>query len=282
LGEFGISFGQTTPDALYHRVHRAWQRLVAVIDPYPYPKHRLLTKDEWEEVQSKLDHTVAKQKKEKLHQLCNRLLEASYGWALGKDPDAFAGFNNIYCIDATLVPAYGKRGTTLGSKYVSREANAGWYTREGDHRDTGQGRRTKIVWGYEATLAVLAADSLDDRFPRIVLGIGFGRPGVEVAEHARRIFASVVERNHQPGWVVADRAYLPDSKDEKLQIPLREMGFELCFDYTVRQLGISESYRGAIQVEGGLVLSGDANGTRGCHQRLSSGDHQRRDLSGKD
>lgn len=248
--ELGIPHDKATRAALYHRIHRAWNRCVSVIDPLPYPKRRLLTKEEWAEIEAKRNAAISKEKLTELRRVCNHLLEATHRWALDKDPGIFASFDNNYCTDATLVATFGKRGTPKRSRYVSREPDASWYTRDGDHRDDGQGKHKKLVWGYEAHLVVLAGDSLEDGFPRIVIAIDFDKPGYDVSGHGRRTVESNHERRHEPGFLVADRAYLPNSKPENLQIPLRKMGYELCFDYQTNQLGITANHKGAIQVEG--------------------------------
>ncbi|WP_298209432.1 hypothetical protein [Ferrimicrobium sp.] len=249
-GELEIECGTTTRKVYYDRIYRAWQRCTSLIDPYPYPKRRRLTKEEWEQVKAKRDKSVSEYKLEQLRLVGNNFLETSYRWAAERDPDIWKRFKHLYCIDGTLVVIFGKQGTTARSKYVSREPDGAWYKRDGDHRDDGESRRLSVFWGYEATLVVLASDSKDDRFPRIVVGIDFDKPGVNIAGHAREVFASIIARGHQPTWVVADRAYLPNSKLEALQLPLRAMGFELCFDYQRNQLGIQDNYAGAILVEG--------------------------------
>ena len=42
----------------------------------------------------------------------------------------------------------------------------------------------------------------------------------------------------------------PNSKSEKLQVPLRLLGYDPVFDYSDDQLGIKDGYGGAIMVEG--------------------------------
>ncbi len=250
LSELGVTLGEWTTTALYFRVERAWNRLTSLIDPFPYPKRRLLTKEEWAKVEAERDQSACEQKRKVLDWLCNQLLEATFRWCLQQCPDGFEGWMHVYCIDATPVPTYGKRGINVRSVYVSMDPDAGWYSREGDHHADGKGKRGKTFWSYEATLAVLAGNNPDAKFPRIILGISFDRPGVDVSGHGRRIFGSILDRSHPIGTVVADRAYLPNSKVENLQIPLMQMGFDVCFDYQSNQLGISGNHVGAIQVEG--------------------------------
>lgn len=75
-------------------------------------------------------------------------------------------------IDATPVAAYAQ-GTKKRSDWASTDPDAGWYIREGNHDleqvpnegDRGRLRNkgfNKIMWGYEATLAVMGADDPAD------------------------------------------------------------------------------------------------------------------------
>lgn len=51
-------------------------------------------------------------------------------------------------VDGTLIPA-ANIGTTKRGTRVSSEPDAGWYRREGDHKDS---ENDKVMWAYEATL----------------------------------------------------------------------------------------------------------------------------------
>lgn len=108
------------------------------------------------------------------------------------------------------------------------------------------------MWAWETTLSVPSTDdpSGDDEFPYLVASIGFGKPGFDVSGHGARSFASIIERDHPAGHAIADRAYFPNCKAEELQLPLRALGYDLVFDYRNDQLGVTESFAGAIQVEG--------------------------------
>jgi hypothetical protein len=64
------------------------------------------------------------------------------------------------------------------------------------------------------------------------------------------VLHSVQERGHQPGYVAMDREYLPRSRPEALQLPLRDMGYDPVFEYGRDQLGVVASDRDMIMVEG--------------------------------
>lgn len=236
----------------YDRYWRAFHIFVKILDPFPGRRNRLLTVDEWTAVLASRDPIESARKQERLDWVVNQFLEASIQMLPRAVRRKLKG--NI-CIDATPVPAFGKRGTTKRSDLVSIEPDAGWYVREGDHRDPGDNsgkQYRKTMWGWEATLAIMSTNDPSGpvEFPYLVAAMGFGKPGTDVAGHGVRAFASIVERGHPAGMAIGDRAYFPNSKPEDLQLPLRALGYDLVFDYREDQLGITESYAGAIQVEG--------------------------------
>ncbi len=236
----------------YDRCWRALHSLLDVIDPFPGPRNRLLTKDEWEVVKAQRDQVESARKHERLDWVVNQFPEVTIQMMPRAARRQWKG--NV-CIDATPVVAFGKRGTTKRSDLVSIEPDAGWYIREGDHRDPGDDRGKKyrkIMWGWEATLAVMSTNDPSGpvEFPYLVVAMGFGKPGANVAGHGVSAFGSIVKRGHPAGMAIGDRAYFPNSKPEDLQLPLRALGYDLVFDYRDDQLGITESYAGGIQVEG--------------------------------
>ena len=206
----------------YYRFWRAFHSLLDVIDPYPGPRNRCLTKDEWQVVIDCRDPVECARKQERIDWVANQLLEASVQemphWMRRK-------WKGNICIDATPVAAHGERGTSKGSDWVSIEPDAAWYVRESDdHRDREDDRGKhyrKSSWGWEATLAVASTNdpSGPDEFPYVVVAMNFDKPGMDVAGHGLAVALSIVDRGHPVGTAIGDRAYLPSSKPEDLQPP---------------------------------------------------------------
>lgn len=89
--------------------------------------------------------------------------------------------------------------------------------------------------------------------PLLVLGIGLTVPSAEVAETAVKVYRDISDRGYRKGRATGDRAYGPGTKEEKYQIPMRKMGYDLVMDYKDVQLGKKQGhYQGAIMVEGGF------------------------------
>lgn len=245
----GYSPGLPGTTAPYVRVWRAVRRTLAVIDAYPTPHHRRLTAAEYADVIASRDPAVCAEKKRRADWVANQLLEATVALI---PRDVRRRMNGSVCIDATLVVAHA-RGTRRSSAVMSIEPEAGWYVREGDHRDPGDesGRKVrKVAWGYEATLAVATPEPGTDSHPAITTGIGFDKPGVGLAGNAIRILASAINRGHQPGWLATDRAYYPNLTPDTFQLPAAALGYKPVMDYRDDQLGIQGHHDGALLIEG--------------------------------
>jgi hypothetical protein len=75
------------------------------------------------------------------------------------------------------------------------------------------------------------------------------RPGTAISHNAMVALTSVVERGHPAGWLAADRAYTNAIADD-FQLPARALGYHLVLDYKIDQLGVQDSYAGALLIEG--------------------------------
>ncbi len=249
--------------AMYHRLRRALHSLVAVIDPKPGTGGRRRTLAEVEAIKEARDPAESAKKQQRLEWVTNALLEATFTTLPAHVRARWQG--NI-CVDATPVGAWGKRGSPGKPKkgtpgvpdpqaLQSPEFDAGWYHRDADHRDTldGRGRQnSKSKWAYETHFGVMAPNDPKVRpdFPLLVIGMTTDRPAGRIGENATTLIRSVHERGHPAGLFTGDRAYLPNSKPEKLQYPLRAMGYGLCFDVRIDQAGIQAHHDGANLVEG--------------------------------
>jgi len=130
----GITTDGTKSTASYNRTWRAVHSLLSVIDPFPGPRNRLFTKTEWADIIAARDPEDAARKQVRIDWVANRLIEATIQMV---PRDVRRRWKGNACIDATPVPAFGRRGTTKKSAWVGIEPDAAWYVREGDHRDQG-------------------------------------------------------------------------------------------------------------------------------------------------
>ncbi|QNK82059.1 hypothetical protein [Nakamurella sp. PAMC28650] len=245
--------------AQYHRIRRAMLRLTSVFDSAPGSVGYRPTRAQFEAIQAGRDPQQCAQRQIRADWVSNQLLETTFQLLPAQTRAEWAG--NL-CIDGTPVAVWGKRGSPVPDPKkpnpddrLSPESDAGWYHREADHRDAldGRGRRSsKSAWAFDAHLTVMAPNdpTVKPDFPMLVLGIAMDKPSGRIGENAMITIQSIVDRGHPRGTLVGDRAYLPNSRVEKLQIPLKALGYTTAFDYREDQLGKQDHYSGAIQVEG--------------------------------
>ncbi len=250
---FGPS-GHTVRDRLYFVVHRAFHRLLTVIDSAPGTPGRRLPATEVDTIRARRNSELCRQRQSRCLWLANQLLHLSFRMVPTHQRAEWVG---DVCVDATPVPVWGRRGTPSRSSrdpdtLCSPDIDAGWYTREADHRDPTNGRDPKSVWAYEATITTMTADTpgTPPNYPLLAVALSFDKPGHRVAENALTCLTSLRDRGLPARYLTGDRAYFPNSKPDKLQLPARALGYELVFDYRNDQLGIMTSRHGAIQVEG--------------------------------
>lgn len=237
-------------DDWYDRCGRAIHRLLNVIDPYPAPRKKRLSQAEFAVIEARRDSNNVKCREARLNTVANALVMAT--WQILPREIRRRWRGNV-CVDATPVKAFA-RGF---SKRVPRsvEHDAAWYVRDGDHRDTGdQKGRThkKIIFGWEATIAIATTNdptTVPD-FPLLATGMAFDKPGCSIGESAMIAFGSMRDHAMPVGFAVSDRAYWPDSKEEKLQLPMRALGYKNVNDYKDEQLGVQAGHGGGIMVEG--------------------------------
>lgn len=230
----------------YQRLWRAIHRVLDVIDPYPAPRNRLLTPDEIEHILELRDPAVLAARKQRLDWVCNRLIQAT--WELTPRRDRRHPPRTNVCIDATPVKAHARGRKTGGP---TCEPDAGWYVRTGDHADTGDST-TRHKYGWEVHLAVACTTdpTKPADVPLMVTGISFDMPGHRIAENAMTILTSMNDRGFTPGLIATDRAYFPNAAAEKLQLPVRALGWRNVNDYKETELGVKVGHAGGIQVEG--------------------------------
>lgn len=243
---------------VYTNLRRAIRRLVDVIDSAPFSTGRRLPNAEvWR--RRTLRETMSAELAEKLRRtswVTNQLLHTVYRALPAEVRSAWKG---TICVDGTAVPVWGTRGTPRSvqrdpESTCSPEFDAGWYVREADdHADNKRFSRTrdKVVYAYEATIAVMSKDpTVSGPVPPLALSMSLERPSGRVAENAMVCVEEIVSRGLPVNYFVADRAYLPSASVEKLQGPLKALGYKLVADLKKTQLGIQDQHAGAIQVEG--------------------------------
>jgi hypothetical protein len=246
----------------YWPLYHATTRILDPIDPKPAKgkRRKFPTLQEIEETQARREKDGTSAKQVRLDWFVNRLIDAT----VREIPkDIFDTWEGDTSIDATVVPVYGKRGVPWSRKDAKDaqrrgaiEFDAGWYLRTGRHQITdSHAAAKKSVFGYDVSVVAMTGHEPNDvpAHPLVVLGLGMTVPSAEVAESGVKVYTDIKERGYKTGRATGDRAYGPGTKEEKYQIPMRRLGYDLYMDYKDKQLGAKQGhYAGAVMVEGGF------------------------------
>lgn len=159
------------------------------------------------------------------------------------------------CIDASVVPAYGKRGAPFGGTHGPSDPSAGWYLRNGKWEVTAskKGAR-KAVYGFDLTLILRTNHDPRTlaRHPSLIVGMALNVPATALIPASVGAYERIAAHGHPTGRATGDRGYAAAAKAEEYQVLVRKLGYEILTDYKSTQLGINNDggYAGAIQVEG--------------------------------
>lgn len=250
--------------ANYRNVRYRFHRLVALMNPSPLPKNRVIPGDEFETLcePDTPEHAAARAVRyERLAWFCNQLLQASFEMVPREVRRRWRGSVGLDATPVNAFASFDKRARGKGPRSAqqllrsSSDPDAGVYTRTGDHNGDNAARGAPTLrWAFELSIAVMGRNEPDepDEFPLLVIGMApLHRPGHDPGRNGIQALNSIVGRGHPAGYLGADRAY-SNQVPGNFQLPAAALGYEPVFDYTINQLGIAESYAGAIQVEGGL------------------------------
>jgi hypothetical protein len=256
-GKKGMSKGKRRSRRQWYFVcWRALHRALIPIDPRPVGirKGGKFPKDtEVDALREDWTDKVLLERHERLKLVCSALLEATMQLVPKQYADNWKGDISV---DASVIPAYAKRGAPFGTNRGSIEPTAGWYMRDSNHNTPTDVRKVKkAVYGWDTTVLVQIPEdpTKPAEFPQLIIGMGLTVPGQDLIGTARHLLEDVaLRRNHPTGRVVGDRGYNASAKPETYQIPVRQAGYEFVSDYKDDQLGANSGaeYEGAIQVEG--------------------------------
>jgi hypothetical protein len=278
----GLNGSGATHNETYHRLWRATARMLDAIDPTPYPKRKRLNKGQFAEVMvaREADSVQLEVKRARRDWVMNQLLEATLE-ALPREHRRWKG--NV-AVDATPVKLFAKgvgkkkQADMESDGRLSIQPDAGFYARDGDHRDVeAKGRPArKSFYAVEAELITQVTNdpSLPADFPLLIAAIGIHAPGVAPTERALEAFQSLNSRGHPAGFAVGDRLYFPNAIAEKLQLPLRQMGYKIVGDYQDNQLGQQTTHKGAILVEGNWFSPGMPTSLQNATKVLRNTSHK--------
>jgi len=249
FARLGIRDAPGDHDDWYQRIWQAAMRMLALIDPHPAPRNRMLNAKEFDQLlrQSQTTEAISLSQRnlERIDWICNALLEASVRTL---PQDIWEKYKGNIAIDATRGDIAGRPNPAGPSRNRSNvDPFSGRYMRQGSHG--GIGAKTDVA-AYELETAVMAWNSPGENtsFPSLVTAVSFHRPG-ELIGHGVKL----IKRHQQLGFhhilVMADRAYNGEHIDN-FHIPARLLGCELVIDYKKPDLGVKGYFEDLILVDG--------------------------------
>lgn len=250
--------GDESEVALYTRINRAFKTWLDSLDPYPSARHATLSVDAHRELTDQENGDANTEVMlARLDWLANHLLESSF---LALPIQYRRLWKGNLAVDATLITAFGAKGTNVNYNRVSSDRDASLYVRGGAHNgEAGDAsdapRKDKRFNGYEATLAVTLPNEPRTAalFPTVAIGMAFHRPGNAPGIEAANCTASIRHRGHPAGLWLGDLAYT-DAKREKLRLQLVGLGYDMVLDLKPAKLA------GKRLAAGGLGFNGSYKG----------------------
>ncbi|MFC7497077.1 MULTISPECIES: hypothetical protein [unclassified Nocardioides] len=249
------------------QVKRAFHRILAPIDPSVMPKNRIMTAERANQLKKDLSLSEQHERAVALDWVTGQVLEAAYQQLPERVRARREQRETYYCIDGTPLQSFA-RARGLKSGYISTDPDSGRYFRLGDHAEPGDanasaGKSTtgqkavvlKSMWARELNLITTADASHPTRLymPTIGIAATTDRPGVDPAGAARRLFADLAGRDHQPGKLAGDILYT-NQNEAKFQSPAREAGYDLVLGYGKDQTGLQGTHEsGAMMVDGAYM-----------------------------
>ncbi|MCA0444277.1 hypothetical protein [Corynebacterium amycolatum] len=248
----------------YWRLWEAIERIRQAIEPYPeVSRLKRYTGEQWLEVASVFDPARASKARlafgakrmRRGTELANALLWASLKVLA---PESLEKWNGDIVLDGTVIevskngnPSIKRlKGGVIARTLMSSTPTAGWHSKAAeDHAGSGY-KQGDTVFGFEATIAAMV-NPTDSGAPNFVVGLGFHRPGVQPHARVFEALRNVVIHDAPRGDFLGDRLYAPGQKADKLQVPLRKMGYRIIADQKSTETGQQTVLEnGAVLVDG--------------------------------
>lgn len=193
----------------YHRYRNTLRRrVISCFEPYPEtPKRERLSRDVYEAIKATRAPEFIKQRKIR-GSIFGSLLAVASARLLGYD--VFDEYVGDVVLDATVMEVL-TYGTSKESKRLSSYPDGGTYRRGGDHNGDAPGVPVaeKIVFGFDATLAVATGGRFGEDIPAPIVGVALDKPGRRVGFNGR-LALSVFQKTGLPRrYLIGDRAYSP-------------------------------------------------------------------------
>lgn len=209
---------QDAVNALYNRFHRAWSRLVRLLDAAPHERRSRLPRAKGRKIAAVWNGPGGAPPLRRLEELANRLVTTPVRTAFAKR--LMRHWNGDVALDTTSLPSWAKPHTR---KRSSLEPSANWHYKGGGGRE----------FGYSLTMAITAhADPASaGRYPQLILGMVLHTPEKDMGRHAWYVSSVLSQFTHLRGFAAADRAYTK-LRPKNFHQPMRDLGFMPVLDFS--------------------------------------------------
>ncbi|WP_406406516.1 hypothetical protein [Streptomyces sp. NBC_01643] len=269
-------------EAAYAVVRRLFHAMLAAMNPSPLPPNKHLSREDARRLTAAAEPAALAEREHRLALFTEAVLDESVRPLKSLIAEKSDG---SVAIDATPIRTFSRGRRTAGPD-LATDPDAGWYVREGDHRDPDSTtadvmrpatkhqkptsnkrkgskapqKKAKYLFGYDAALAVTRDARYDevlltDRtpnpeiLPALVIGVSLDKPGHRPAYNGLKTLCRLRDRGYKPGFLAGDLAY-NNSEPGEWQLPVRALGFRPVYDYRIDQLGKQAETQGSILVEG--------------------------------
>lgn len=245
----------------YSHTRTAFNRIIALMDPYPQDRSRTLTYTEVQTVLEAHDPERSKMMKTRLDEFTNGFLQMTFNHQPQHLRAATSridvSFDQLFITSPT---SKGFSRKTLAKNVADEvgvdprfiklehvDVDAGWYVRGGN------AGRTNFAWGWTVNVAVRVDSKRpsESRFPELAVSAALSLPNVGVADEAVTLMSTALNSTGLSAGVAdADKQYFPNARVERLHEPTYALGFTPSTDYPVEQLGVHGGKAGAEFIEG--------------------------------
>lgn len=234
----------------YNNVYNALRRILARVDPYPsYERRNFKGRAEREKLVKEYDRDLYRLRKDRLDWFSNQLLEMT--WQTLSPEIRSRRTRTDMTVDQTPVASYSRRGRAKMDPKTQRERKdtpvlepeTNWYHMNAAYRGTDKGQKSEFINGFAGNMGVLTSffEEEGDPIPQLIMTYSLSTPNKNVDIELVRLARSMLDRNHEPGVVAADRDYWAHKRIERLHVPMRKMGWLPLTDYRSDSLGPQES-----------------------------------------
>jgi hypothetical protein len=201
---------------------------------------KTITRRQVEHLYNEITTVLAGENHSMFDKFCDHVLEHSHRNATK---------TGSLAVDGTSIESWGTRRTDKNTGEIkTSDPDAKWKKRSKDSP------WKKPIFGYDLTAVVQVPNHATEHAPLFARSIRFRPATVQPVENALQAVIAASQQMQreqiQPMDVLADREYTSTIDGSGFLNPVRALGYNPVFELTVSQLGVSNTVKGAIIIDG--------------------------------